>query len=56
MLEPDNDQETENIKKKISSNLEGINEKSRNYIKDIAQLQCNREPPHAPLALQFQFI
>ena len=42
MLEPDNDQETENIKKKISSNLEGVNEKSRNYIKDIVNL-INKE-------------
>jgi len=42
MLEPDIDQETENIKKKISSNLEGVNEKSRNYIKDIVNL-INKE-------------
>ena len=42
MLESDTDLETENIKKKISSNLEGINEKSRNYIKDIVNL-INKE-------------
>ena len=42
MLESDIDQETEQIKKKISSNLEGINEKSRNYIKDIVDL-INKE-------------
>ena len=42
MLESDIDQETETIKKKISSNLEGINEKSRNYIKDIVNL-INKE-------------
>jgi predicted nucleotidyltransferase len=42
MIESDTNQETENIKKKISSNLEGINEKSRNYIKDIISL-INKE-------------